>query len=342
MFNNATFQAIAALDLEPIKMKLMHVASGEGWSQARADAMEIEYRRFLYLMHAFPNEETAPTVDVDTFWHYHILDTAKYAADCEQVFGYFLHHYPYLGMDGGTEEGAEERGAARMRTLYETTFGEDYIRAEAYGGAAYCMIRPDAQAAADGAPDAHARDATAAGAQAAYCMIRPGSKAANGADAAYCMIRPGSKAAHGAAAAYCMIRPGSKAAHGADAAYCMLRPDGKAAQGAQAAYCMVRPGSKTASGAQDMRHRGAAAANGAQGAYCMIRPGAEAARGAKVAYCMLRPGTAANKGAQAAYCMLRPDAQAAAQGKAAGAVSSDCMVRPHAQEGAAGAMAMAA
>ncbi|UUZ55669.1 glycine-rich domain-containing protein-like [Massilia sp. H-1] len=151
MKSNATYNAIAALDLEPIKTKLMHVASGEGWSRARADAMDTEYRRFLYLMHAFPDEQTAPTVDVDTFWHYHILDTMKYAADCERVFGQFMHHYPYLGMEGNGDEGAEQRGAERMRELYEATFGEDYIRAEAYGEAAasaYCMLRPgDKQAA---------------------------------------------------------------------------------------------------------------------------------------------------------------------------------------------------
>lgn len=250
MKNNATFNAIAALDLEPIKTKLMHVASGEGWSRARADAMETEYRRFLYLMHAFPDEQTAPTVDVDTFWHYHILDTMKYAADCEQVFGRFLHHYPYLGMEGAGDEGAEQRGAERMRELYERTFGEDYIRAESYGAeaaAAYCMVRPDAQAT---------------GAQSAYCMLRPGTVKADGAQGAYCMLRPGSAQAGGAQAAYCMLRPGSGKPDGAQAAYCMLRPGSGEVSGAQAAYCMFRPGSKEA--------------RGAQAAYCMVRPGSSA------------------------------------------------------------------
>lgn len=218
MKSNATYNAIAALDLEPIKTKLMHVASGEGWSRARADAMDTEYRRFLYLMHAFPDEQTAPTVDVDTFWHYHILDTMKYAADCERVFGQFMHHYPYLGMEGNGDEGAEQRGAERMRELYEATFGEDYIRAEAYGEAA----------------------------ASAYCMLRPGDKQAAGAHATYCMLRPGNTKAHGAQAAYCMLRPGGKRADGAQASYCMLRPGDTQAEGAQAAYCMLRPGSSAA------------------------------------------------------------------------------------------------
>ena len=83
-----------ALDLEPIKTKLMHVASGQGWSRAKVDALDVEYRRFLYLAHAFPNEETAPTVDVATFWHSPILDTAQYSADCANTFDYFLHPDP--------------------------------------------------------------------------------------------------------------------------------------------------------------------------------------------------------------------------------------------------------
>jgi hypothetical protein len=115
--------AINALDLGAIKTKLMHVASGEGWSAAHADAVENEYRRFLTLMKLYPNESTAPLVDVDTFWHYHILDTAKYAADCASAFGYFLHHYPYLGLDGEEDEANRDTAGARMEELYAATFG---------------------------------------------------------------------------------------------------------------------------------------------------------------------------------------------------------------------------
>jgi hypothetical protein len=263
MKTNNVMNAIAELDLEPIKTKLMHVASGEGWSRTKVDALDVEYRRFLYLMHAFPQEEMAPTVDVDTFWHYHILDTMKYAADCEKTFGYFLHHYPYVALESDADAGAEERGGERMRELYEQTFGQAYIRAEAYGvgeaQAAYCMRADGKQIE---------------GAQAAYCM-RPDAKQAEGAQAAYCM-RADAKQAAGAQAAYCMLRPENKKAEGAQAAYCMLRPDAKQAEGAQAAYCMLRPEAKKA--------------EGAQAAYCMLRPEAKQAAGAQTAYCMLRPG----------------------------------------------------
>lgn len=137
MDTNDSFKAIADLNLDAIKVKLMHRESGEGWSLEKANAVEFEYRRFLILMKQFPQEETAPLMDVDTFWHYHILDTLKYAADCEQVFGYFLHHFPYIGLRGEDDEAAHHRVGERMKQLYEQTFGEDYLRAEtAYSGRA--------------------------------------------------------------------------------------------------------------------------------------------------------------------------------------------------------------
>ena len=131
MNSNDDFKAIAELDLEPIKVKLMHEESGEGWSLEHANAIEFEYRRFLILMKKFPHEQTAPLMDVDIFWHYHILDTMKYAADCEAVFGYFLHHFPYIGLRGEDDVEAHHRVGERMKELYEATFGEDYVRAAA-------------------------------------------------------------------------------------------------------------------------------------------------------------------------------------------------------------------
>lgn len=125
--------AITELDLDPIKIKLMHKESGEGWTLEYANAVEAEYRRFLYLMKMFPHEAAAPLVDVDTFWHYHILDTMKYARDCEAVFGYFLHHYPYVGLLGDDDDLAvHAQMGRRMQDLYETTFGAPYGAAIAF------------------------------------------------------------------------------------------------------------------------------------------------------------------------------------------------------------------
>ena len=57
MDTNDSFKAIADLNLDAIKVKLMHRESGEGWSLEKANAVEFEYRRFLILMKQFPQEE---------------------------------------------------------------------------------------------------------------------------------------------------------------------------------------------------------------------------------------------------------------------------------------------
>lgn len=83
---------IDRLDLEPIRRRLTHEHAGKGWSEARAVAAERDYRRYLKLLAKYPEETLAPTPDIDEFWHAHILDTRKYAADCAQAFGEFVHH----------------------------------------------------------------------------------------------------------------------------------------------------------------------------------------------------------------------------------------------------------
>jgi hypothetical protein len=116
--------AIQALDLAPIKLKLMDREEGAGWSREHAERMEIAYKRFLTLLVKYPDEVIAPTREVDRFWHGHILDTLKYAEDCENVFGQFLHHFPYFGMRG-EEDAANLRAAAEnMRRIHAREFGE--------------------------------------------------------------------------------------------------------------------------------------------------------------------------------------------------------------------------
>lgn len=134
MITYDSYKAIADLDLDQIKFKLMHATAGEGWSEAKAEAIDIEYRRFLYLHLRYPDDQHSPSEDVDMFWHYHILDTKKYAADCDTAFGYFLHHYPYLGLLDSSNAEAAERAAALTRQHYESTFGQSPVHSAASGG----------------------------------------------------------------------------------------------------------------------------------------------------------------------------------------------------------------
>ncbi|MGJ9419491.1 glycine-rich domain-containing protein-like [Massilia sp. CMS3.1] len=235
MISNKDVDLISALDLNPIKVKLMHKESGEGWSLEKADGMETEYRRFLYLMKAFPNEQTAPLVDVDTFWHYHILDTMKYARDCEQAFGYFLHHYPYLGLEG--EDGADVQGQAgdRMRELYEATFGEAYLRSYDAAGA-WCGRAPETgvSTAANTAWCGRA-PVKAEGTQTAWCGRAPEAGVSTAANTAWCGRAP--VKAEEAQTAWCGRAPVE--AEGAQTAWCGRAP--VKAETAQTAWCGRAP-----------------------------------------------------------------------------------------------------
>lgn len=129
---------IEGLDLSMIELKLQDTEEGAGWESGYTQRVEVEYRRYLALTGAYPDEAIVPSKIVDTFWHYHILDTQAYVVDCEGVFGFFLHHFPYFGMRG--PEDAQALGDAYDRTLelYTKHFGEAPADLWARTGAARC------------------------------------------------------------------------------------------------------------------------------------------------------------------------------------------------------------
>jgi hypothetical protein len=118
-------EAIFALDLDPIKLKLMDKTEGHGWTREQADRNELEYKRFLALLAKYPDQSIAPATEVDKFWHGHILDTMKYAEDCDNVFGYFLHHFPYFGMRGEKDAANLVSAFMNMQRLREQEFGNE-------------------------------------------------------------------------------------------------------------------------------------------------------------------------------------------------------------------------
>jgi hypothetical protein len=153
-------EAISAMDLGPIKFKLMDKKEGQGLTRPEVDRLELEYRRFLTLVAKFPDEMIAPDTDVDRFWHGHILDTMKYADDCRQVFGYFLHHFPYFGMRGNDDAANLANAATNTRRLYQQEFGTApethpaYCSRVAEPEAAYCSRVAGPEAAYCSAPNA--------------------------------------------------------------------------------------------------------------------------------------------------------------------------------------------
>ncbi len=119
---------VAAIDLSMVKMKLQDEDEGKGWTPAECDEAEVEYKRYLTLNLRYEDKAIVPTKQMDTMWHYHILDTRAYHRDTEAVFGEYFHHFPYFGMRG--DEDAENLKNSFFETveLYEAEFGESMLR----------------------------------------------------------------------------------------------------------------------------------------------------------------------------------------------------------------------
>lgn len=121
---NEGLYALKRLDLTQIKRKLMCPApEGHGWTEEQTDEAEKWYRRFLELKIRYQEHRIVPNLPIDMMWHQHILDTKAYFRDCEEIFGEFVHHYPYFGMNGDAPE--RDKSFDETNRLYQLIFGED-------------------------------------------------------------------------------------------------------------------------------------------------------------------------------------------------------------------------
>ena len=118
----AAVAAVSRIDLSPINQKLQHENPALWTDETVADA-EADYRRFLALTLLHPTESLVVNKIVDEYWHQHILDTRKYADDCEKVFGFFLHHFPYFGMRGEEDRRQHIEAFAVTQLYWEQAFG---------------------------------------------------------------------------------------------------------------------------------------------------------------------------------------------------------------------------
>jgi hypothetical protein len=129
--------AIQALDLDPIRLRVMDKESGEGWTREYAETIERAYRAYLTMLVKHPEdvEDIVVSKDVDEFWHAHILHTMKYTEDCEKVFGTYLHHNPHVGERTQADIERKASQAEKTRRLYEEELGASKARDAAWCGA---------------------------------------------------------------------------------------------------------------------------------------------------------------------------------------------------------------
>jgi hypothetical protein len=121
---DALNQLAETLDLSNVRAKLSEPEEGPGLTDRQLDLAETEYRRFLALHLAYPDADIVPCKLVDEIWHQHILDTRAYHADCDAIFGSYLHHFPYFGMRGDADAQALRDTYDDTLTRYRDAFGE--------------------------------------------------------------------------------------------------------------------------------------------------------------------------------------------------------------------------
>ena len=115
------------LDLESIKFSLTQRNDGPNWTLDKTELVEVWYRRFLYMSYIYDDKVIVPSKDIDTFWHAHILDTQKYMSDCDNLFGRYIHHFPYFGMRGKKDRDQLEKAFQETEELFLLHFSESPV-----------------------------------------------------------------------------------------------------------------------------------------------------------------------------------------------------------------------
>ena len=109
MLSNA---AVDALDLTAVMAKVVAEHDMDATMAATAETL---YRQFLTLKAENMATTIVPPRLADLVWHEHITHTRKYMADCQAVFGEYLHHTPGLA-------GSEGLYASISAPLWQTNF----------------------------------------------------------------------------------------------------------------------------------------------------------------------------------------------------------------------------
>ena len=134
-YNNApsieeSKKAINSLDFTMIKKKLTHPEPDPNiailWTDKAFDEAVIYYKNFLWLLRKYHDkyEYIPPSIEIDEIWHHHILDTTKYHKDMDDIFGEYLHHFPYFGMRNEQDKKDLQDAFNITQSLYINEFGE--------------------------------------------------------------------------------------------------------------------------------------------------------------------------------------------------------------------------
>ncbi|PHM33399.1 glycine-rich domain-containing protein [Xenorhabdus innexi] len=122
------FEKIESVNFSVIRKKLTQKNPNiaKVWSEEGAiDAIE-QYKRFMYLIYKYNKSgiKLVPSIEIDEIWHHHILDTKNYQKDCENIYGYFVHHSPFSELTGDNKLDEVSINFMKTQQLYLEEFGE--------------------------------------------------------------------------------------------------------------------------------------------------------------------------------------------------------------------------
>ena len=116
---------INRIDLTTLKhqLTLPPARGGHSWTAERANAAEAKYKKWLFLQRKYKDVLQSPGKEVDTVWHFHILDSRAYIRDTARIFGHYLQHYPYFGITEGMTKAIAVFETTRR--LFRAEYGEE-------------------------------------------------------------------------------------------------------------------------------------------------------------------------------------------------------------------------
>lgn len=120
-----SYAYLSNLSLDNIRNKLV---TRIGWTPADAEKIVELYRNYLFLKKKYgKTHKLPPSEEMDDVWHHHILDTENYKRDCEIIFGEYLHHYPYFGIDDKSNMDDLNGAFEETQALHKKEFGKEII-----------------------------------------------------------------------------------------------------------------------------------------------------------------------------------------------------------------------
>ncbi|MEX2054002.1 MAG: hypothetical protein WD883_00440 [Candidatus Colwellbacteria bacterium] len=110
---------VIAIDTYSFDKVLERIRKDGRVPEGLVDEAVVEFKRFLTLIALGHHQVGMTSEAVDEIWHTHILFTVDYTAFCDEVFGFYIHHFPDTSLSPIMPGSGE-----RFFSAYEQVFGK--------------------------------------------------------------------------------------------------------------------------------------------------------------------------------------------------------------------------